>query len=167
MVNILLPCIFDIYSPIKSQYFIDVLERSFMNVTVSRWFLISFVISVYCTGHCSGRYRDVGGGQGAWKLAAIPLSNSLKSPEGCTCNYIWTFDWYGPVRNAFDAGKSITWASGRGLGRGNLDFFGPQMAFAITVWSPKKSWLPGPNPLSLALLMPASKALCTGHRSIK
>jgi hypothetical protein len=29
-----------------------------------------------------------------------------------------------------DAGKSITWASGRGLGCGNLDFFGPQMALA-------------------------------------
>ncbi len=35
-----------------------------------------------------------------------------------------------PVRYAFDAGKSIAWASGRGLGPGNLDFFGPQMALA-------------------------------------
>jgi hypothetical protein len=33
------------------------------------------------------------------------------------------------VRNAFDAGKLITW-TGRGLGAGNLDFFGPQMALA-------------------------------------
>ncbi len=30
-----------------------------------------------------------------------------------------------PVRNAFDAGKSITWASGRGLGPGNRDFWAP------------------------------------------
>jgi hypothetical protein len=36
------------------------------------------------------------------------------------CNiYIWTFDLYGPVPNAFDADKSITRASGRGLGPGN------------------------------------------------
>jgi hypothetical protein len=33
-----------------------------------------------------------------------------------------------PVHNGFDAGKSITRASGRGLGPGNLDIFGPQMA---------------------------------------
>ncbi len=33
------------------------------------------------------------------------------------------YDLYGPVRNAFDAGKSITRASGRGLGPGNQDFF--------------------------------------------
>ncbi len=32
---------------------------------------------------------------------------------------------YDPVRNAFDAGNSITWVSGRGLGPGNRDFFVP------------------------------------------
>ncbi len=30
----------------------------------------------------------------------------------------------------FEADISITWASGRGLGPGNLEFFGPQMALA-------------------------------------
>jgi hypothetical protein len=36
------------------------------------------------------------------------------------CNsYLLTYDLYGPVRNAFDAGKSVTRASGRGLGPGN------------------------------------------------
>ncbi len=30
--------------------------------------------------------------------------------------YLWAYDLYGPVRNAFDAGKSITRASGKGLG---------------------------------------------------
>jgi len=30
----------------------------------------------------------------------------------------------------FDAFKSISWASGRGFGPGNLDFFGTQMAHA-------------------------------------
>ncbi len=28
-------------------------------------------------------------------------------------------DWYGPVHNAFDAGKSITWENGKGLGPGS------------------------------------------------
>jgi hypothetical protein len=39
-----------------------------------------------------------------------------------------TYQLYGPVHNAFDAGKSISKASGRGgrgLGTGNRDFFGP------------------------------------------
>ncbi len=40
---------------------------------------------------------------------------------------------YGPVRNVFDAGKSMTWASGRRLG-----------------------------PLALVMELPASKALRTG-----
>jgi hypothetical protein len=31
-------------------------------------------------------------------------------------SYLWAYDLYDPVRNAFDAGKSITRASGRGLG---------------------------------------------------
>ncbi len=49
------------------------------------------MIKVYCTGHCSGQYRDVGGGAsavrkmdytGPWKFAAAPLYNPLKSPVG-------------------------------------------------------------------------------------
>ncbi len=40
-------------------------------------------------------------------------------------NYLWTYDLNGPVCNAFDAGKYITRASGRGLGPGNQDFLGP------------------------------------------
>jgi hypothetical protein len=30
--------------------------------------------------------------------------------------YLWTYDLYGPECNAFEAAKSITRASGRGLG---------------------------------------------------
>jgi hypothetical protein len=37
---------------------------------------------------------------------------------------------YGPIHNAFDAGKPITRANGRGLGPGNRDFFGAQIAVA-------------------------------------
>jgi hypothetical protein len=40
-------------------------------------------------------------------------------------SYLRTYNLYGPVCNAFDAGKSITRASGRGLGPGKQDFFGP------------------------------------------
>jgi len=64
---------------------------------------------------------------------------------------------------------SIPWASGRGLGAGNLkSFFGPQMALsygldAISQGS-KNSRFPGPNPLTLVLVMDLreSKTLRTG-----
>jgi hypothetical protein len=53
----------------------------------------------------------------------------------------------------------ITWASGSGLGPGNLNFFGPQMALAYLLdtisQGPKKSRFPGTNPLPLALIMDA------------
>jgi hypothetical protein len=57
--------------------------------------------------------------------------------------YLCTYDLYGPVRHAFDAGSIHTRASGRGLGPGNRDFFGPcEMAsslYASALWGPKKS----------------------------
>jgi hypothetical protein len=57
----------------------------------------------------------------------------------------------------FDEGRCITWASGRGLGLGNLKFFGPQMALAYRLdaisQGPKNSGIPGLNPLPLTLLM--------------
>jgi hypothetical protein len=53
-----------------------------------------------------------------------------------------------PVRNAFDAGKSITRASGGGggWGPGNRYFFGPcemmtSSRQASAIWGPKKSRL--------------------------
>ncbi len=67
----------------------------------------------------------------------------------------------------FDACRSITGASGKGLGPGNLEFFGPQMALAYQLdaisHGPKNSWFPGPNPLSLSHVMDlhASKTLRT------
>ncbi len=60
-----------------------------------------------------------GGGRiyctGPWKLATIPLDCPLKSPVGAHVHkttYGPMIDM-GPVCNAFDAGKLITWASGR------------------------------------------------------
>ncbi len=48
---------------------------------------------------------------------------------------------------------SITRASGKGLGPGILDFFGPQMALAYRLdaisQGPKNSQIPGPNPLPI------------------
>ncbi len=68
----------------------------------------------------------------------------------------------------FDVGISITWASGRGLGPGNLEFIGPQMALAYRLdaisQGPKSSRFPGPNPLPFAhvIYLYASKTLRTG-----
>jgi hypothetical protein len=37
-------------------------------------------------------------------------------------NHLCTYDLYVPLRNVFDAGRHITWASGRGLGPGNRPY---------------------------------------------
>ncbi len=50
-------------------------------------------------------------------------------------SYLWAYDLQGPVRNAFDAGRYITRASGRGLDPGNRDFFGP----CEMIWSRQAS----------------------------
>jgi hypothetical protein len=65
---------------------------------------------------------------------------------------------------------SITWASGRVLGPGNLDFFGPQMTLAFqldAIWQgPKKSWFPGSNPLPHALVMDAASIKSIMHGAV-
>ncbi len=57
--------------------------------------------------------------------------------------YLCTYELYSPVRNVFDACRSITRASGRGLDPGNRDFFGPcEMAlshWASAIWGPLES----------------------------
>jgi hypothetical protein len=54
----------------------------------------------------------------------LRLHTSILPQVYCT-NYLCTYDLYSPVCNVFDAGRYITWASGRGLGPGNGEFFGP------------------------------------------
>jgi hypothetical protein len=53
---------------------------------------------------------------------------------------------------------SITWASGRGLGPGNLEFFGSQMALAyrldVISQGPKNSQFPGPKKLLISRANP-------------
>ncbi len=72
------------------------------------------------------------------------------------------------MHNVLDACISITRVSGRGLGPGILEFFGPcEMALsrkASAIWGPKNSRIPGPNPLALpqVMNMHASKTFCTG-----
>jgi hypothetical protein len=60
-------------------------------------------------------------------IVVLRLNLHILSCTNNTANnsYLWTYDFYGPVCNAFDAGKSITRASGRGLSSGNRDFSGP------------------------------------------
>ncbi len=61
------------------------------------------------------------------------------------------------MHNVLDACISTTWACGRGLGPGNVEFLGPKIALPYRLSSisqgPKKSQFPGPNPLHLALEM--------------
>jgi hypothetical protein len=56
---------------------------------------------------------------------AYNLLTALLNPTSPHNSYLWIYELYSPVRNDFDAGKSITRAIGRGSGPGNRDFFGP------------------------------------------
>jgi hypothetical protein len=71
----------------------------------------------------------------------------------------------------FDACRSITLASGRGLCPGNLEFFGPQMALANQLdaisQSPENSRFPGANPLPLALVMDMHASKNIAHGAVK
>jgi hypothetical protein len=40
-------------------------------------------------------------------------------------NYLCTYELYDPMRNVFDTGRYITWASGRGLALEMESFLGP------------------------------------------
>ncbi len=60
-------------------------------------------------------------------------------------NYLCSYDLYSSVHNVLNACISITRASGRGLGPGIREFFGPcEMAsirYACAIWGPKNSAL--------------------------
>jgi hypothetical protein len=102
------------------KYSFLLISNKFCDLSLLHWLLFrdvtemwgcSVVRKTYCTGPS--------------KLATIPLYNPLKSHVGVHVHKITASDCYNPVCNAFDAGKSITRASGRGLYPGNRDFFGP------------------------------------------
>jgi hypothetical protein len=69
------------------------------------------------------------------------------------------YDLYGPIRNAFDAGKSITRASGRGLGPVKWQRAVGQVPFGAQKVKISRTQ---PPPISPSKGLPASKALCTG-----
>ncbi len=60
---------------------------------------------------------------------------------------------------------SIIWASERGLGPGNFDWWAPNRLNAI-LQGPKKSQFPGPNPLPLALVMDVTRIKIIMHGAI-
>ncbi len=67
-----------------------------------------------------------------WKLPLLPLYNPLKSPVGAHVHKTT----YAPMLYTslyvmfLMRADPFTWASGRGFGPGNLNFFEPQMAHA-------------------------------------
>jgi|688.fasta_scaffold290072_1 hypothetical protein len=134
-----------------------------MYLTVSSWFLISFIMGGAAWAgrlssfmHLSGRAGGLG-----FFMHLLPNPHSM-GPEtsvvgSCNWNHLCTYDLYSPGHNVLDAWISIIWASGRGLGPRNLEFFWPQLALAYRgdaiSKGPKNSRFPGPNPRPLALLM--------------
>ncbi len=64
-------------------------------------------------------------------------------------SYLWAYDLYGPVYNAFDAGESTTRARRTGLDPGNRDFFGP-CEMESSHLGPQKVEISRAQPLPLA-----------------
>jgi hypothetical protein len=58
----------------------------------------------------------------SWESNKLILSGLCRR---VTINYLCTYDLYSPVQNVLDACISITRGSGRGLGPGIREFFGP------------------------------------------
>jgi hypothetical protein len=76
-----------------------------------QFLLILYVLWSKLTALATGQGgKDGGGGEGSM----VRKMYCTGPGSSCSQNYIWNSDWYGPVRNAFVAGKSITWESGRG-----------------------------------------------------
>ncbi len=57
--------------------------------------------------------------------ASVPISTFMFL-WGIYINYLCTCDLYSPVHNVLDGCTYIMWGSGRGLGPGIPEFFGPQ-----------------------------------------
>ncbi len=71
----------------------------------------------------------------------------------------------------FDACRSITWASGRRLGPGYLEIFGPQMVLAYRLdansQGPKNSSFPGPKPTPTCTLNGSENIKNIMHVAVK
>jgi hypothetical protein len=140
------------------RYIFNVPEAHNIHLTVSSLFLIGFVM---------------GGGGGAARAGRLSSFMHLSSPNRAikvlyapappppTIWALKSLSWslvhkttYAPM---IYTALCITWASGRALGPGNLEFLGPQMALAyrlnVILQGPKNYRYPGPNPGPLALVM--------------
>ncbi len=84
--------------------------------------------------------------------------------------FIYTYDLYSPVRNAFDTGSIHYMGKWEGLGPGNLAFFGLQIALAEGLdaisQGAKKNRFQGPNLLPFALVMDAAHIKRIMHRAV-
>jgi hypothetical protein len=65
------------------------------------------------------------GSQGESQRTVTVKKYSISDIRQRQRNYFCTYDLYGPVRNVYDAGRYIMWASGRGFGPENREFSGP------------------------------------------
>ncbi len=88
-----------------------------------------------------------------WKTPGSARNNS----------YLWTHDLYSPVRNAFDAGKSITRASGRALGPRNRDIFWRSMKGNELLGE----WHLGPKKVEISRAQPSPTCQSNGVASTK
>jgi hypothetical protein len=117
---------------------------------------------------CNVGERPEQGDQVSFCTCSSPPSVWALKPPLWALVHKTTYDLYSPLHNVLYVCISITWASGRGLGTGILEFFWPQMALAYWLYAisqgPKNSRIPESNPFPLALVMDmhASKTLCTG-----
>ncbi len=136
-------------------------RRILSTFRVSSWFLTSFVMG----GGGSSPSRAIKFMHLSGTSRVIKFLNA-PAPPLPTVWALKPLSWSLVHKTTYDI--SITWASGRGFGPGNLEFLCPQKALAYRLAAisqgPKNSWYPGPNPLSLALVMDmhVSKTLCTG-----
>jgi hypothetical protein len=71
-------------------------------------------------------------------------------------SYLWTYDLYGPLRNAFDAENPLRW-QGEGVDPEIEAFW----ALLVAISGPKKSRFQGP-PLPMALVIDIARIkICT------
>jgi hypothetical protein len=73
----------------------------------------------------------------------VQVSWFFKHHVACSISYLCTYDLYGPVRNAFDAGSIHYEGKWEGVGPWKLKLFGPREIAssrqASAIWGPKKS----------------------------
>ncbi len=130
-------------------------------------FTRAFVYAPYCFLLISNKFWIGGGGEGNvtlphWRGGMGP-ETSLRYPFKVTRGLLYIkppMIYMALCVMLLMQAASITWASGRGLGHGNLDFFEPLMANAYRLdaisQGPTKSRFLEPNPLPLVLVMDAA-----------